>query len=854
MIAFKIAKREILNNKKHWLFFTINLVIGLLGFTFILLFRENISMALESRAKTLLSSDVAITGRRSMDDVERSKVQAYMNDKIQAQTSLTELYSMGKSIKGETSKSRLVFIKSLSGEYPLRGNILLENEQEVNKSKIQELNSEPFVWISREVRHQFKIDIGDKLKLGKQNFTVNNIIKSDSTSSMRGVSLAPKVYIGLESLKLTKLISVGTVSWYSDFFNLKKNIDIEQVQLDLQNIIIDPAIKVKSPSESSRQFGRVLGYLTDYLGLIGIVALLISTVGSTYLFQSYLFDRIKQIGILKSLGLAQFQIITIFSSLLIFWGAVASILTVLGTSVLMPLALNYLKFWIAGDFDFHITGSLVSVILLVGIGVNLSICFPIIYRVFRNKTADLLVENISGSFYKKDIILYLPALVLLWLLSVWQAHSFIIGSLFMAAILSIFMVTLFCLPYILNLISKSLIGKKLASPFNLSFGHALRIFSRNKVSSILTILCLVIGVTILTVIGQLDKNLKAQLMGDKTPKPSLFLFDIQDEQGASLKEFAAKNDIPLIRPTPMVRARLLKKNGEKIQRMNEEDGFQTREQERKRRFNNRGVNLTYADGLNDSETLIEGRDFSGDYSGEGNAEISIEKRYAKRLGVGIGDTLTYDVLGVEVTGEIVNLRSVNWTSFVPNFFIVFQNGVLNDAPKTFLSVVSKITFERQLEIQDQIIEEFSNVSIINVSEIIGKILELFKVMALAIGIMSFCCILVGLFVLFSILQNQIHKKQYDLALQKVLGMGEKSIFLGILYEYVMIVVITCIVGTVIGTALSLVVSKVFLDGLYVFNGEFTLGLSVSLVLLTVLITSYTFKKSYKKNVKELLIQ
>ena len=473
---------------------------------------------------------------------------------------------------------------------------------------------------------------------------------------------------------------------------------------------------------------------------------------------------------------------------------------------------------------------------------------------FSNKTADLLVQNVSQSFRRSDSILYLPALILLWALSVWQSHSFIIGSLFVVAMLIIFIVIIYGLPFFLNLISRHFIGKLISYPYSLSAGHALRVFARNRVSSILTILCLSIGITILTVIGQLDSSLKAQLMSEKTPKPSLFLFDIQDEQGALLKEFAAEKNIPLIRPTPMVRARLLKKNGEKIKRMEQEDGFTTREEERSRRFNNRGVNLTYASGLNDSETMIDGREFSGPYSGEGDAEISLEKRYAKRLGVGVGDTLTYDVMGVEVTGKIVNLRTVNWTSFTPNFFIVFQDGVLNDAPKTFLSVVSKVDFDRQLEIQDLIIDKFSNISIINVTEVISKILKLFQVMAMAIGIMSVCCLLVGLFVLFSILQNQIHKKQYDLALQKVLGMSERGIFLSILVEYIVMVILTCILGTFIGSALAYTVSYIFLDGVYIFNTGFSIGLSAGLVALTFIITTYTFKKNYQRNVKALLIE
>lgn len=853
MIATKLALREVKNNKKYWFFFTANLCIGLIGFTFIHLFRTNIENTLSQRAKTILSSDMAISGRRDMLKDEKQKVKEYLADKIKGHTATRELYSMGKSSRQSGAKSRLTFIKAVSGVYPLIGQIKLKSGKTFTPEFIQGLQEKPHVIISPEVKHQLKVTIGDHLWFGDQKFKIIDVLESDSTSSLRGVSLAPKVYIGDKFLDATNLIQFGTIAWYSYYYLLKDDSQIETYKKELYEKITDPAISVSTPEGSSQQVGRVVGYLGNYLGLIGIVALLISCVGGSYLFQSYVFDRLKQMGILKSIGVSKSALMSSFLLIIISFGLLATILALIFAKTLLPLALVYFKEWVNFELKLIFDWEIIGIILGIGVFTNILICLPILERVFQAQTIDLLNGQLNRKITKKDYMLYVPALLFLWMLAVWQANSFKVGSIFVGSMFFIFAVVLLLMPSVLNFVSKKLKAKKLTTPFSLPFGFGLRLVTRNKMSTLLTILCMAMGVSLLSVIGQLDKTIKNELIGENSDKPSLFLFDIQQEQFAKLQAFAKKKNIPMKDPSPMVRARLVKKNGEKIKREVKKEGFTTNEEERRRRFNNRGINLSYAMGLNDSEKMVEGTSFSGEYSGEGVAEMSLEKRYAGRMEVEVGDTMTFDVLGVEVTGKIVNLRTVNWSSFMPNFFITFQPGVLEQAPKTYLTSVNAVPFERQLEIQDQIVEEFPNISIINVTEIIGKIMTMFTAMAFAVGVMSLCCILVGMFVLYSILQSQMFKKQRDFALQKIVGMGEAEIFKTLFCEFMIIVGVALFLGTSIGFLLAVVVSQLFFDGLLVINYEFFLFFNSALLILSAAVIYFAYKTTYHKSVKELLL-
>mgnify|MGYP006982487196 FL=1 len=170
--------------------------------------------------------------------------------------------------------------------------------------------------------------------------------------------------------------------------------------------------------------------------------------------------------------------------------------------------------------------------------------------------------------------------------------------------------------------------------------------------------------------------------------PSLFLFDIQPEQMEPLRKTLVAEKVNLNYLSPMVRARLEKVNGESFE-TNIDEVALTREQQSRQHFRRHNLNLSYRTKLSDSEQIVEGRRLAESYNWESGkpAEISLENRYAERMGFKLGDLLTFNVQEVVVEAIVINLRRVQWNSFQPNFFILFQPGVLEDAPGTFLGSI-----------------------------------------------------------------------------------------------------------------------------------------------------------------------
>jgi putative ABC transport system permease protein len=843
----KLAIREIKNSKNFSLVFIINLSLGLLGFVCLNSFNDSLNISLEGRAKTLLAADMTIGGRRDLTPEESKAANEVMSDKYIYSHKLISIYSMGAVKKPDGQKSRLMNIKAIGKNYPLYGEITLSESGKISSQKTKDLETAPVAWVSKELQHQLKLKLGDKIKLGTLDFTISNIINSDTTTSWRGIGLAPKIYVGRDYLLKTGLVSFGSVAGYSNQFLLKQEFQnknaVEELKKQLLEKITDPAVKVYLPENSSEQVGRILNYLTDYLGLVALVALFLSGIGTAYLFQSFLFIRLKEIGILKSLGLSKSKIMGIYATQVTLLGLAAVALSSIAAAGLLPLLNKIVNEEVGFSLKLHYSVDAFLVSFLVAILAGLLVCLPILYKMLEKKTSDILFgqEGFKWQWGTRDVLTFIPLLLLFWGLSIWQSHSILIGSTFVISILISICVFLWILPRILKLMDNKLKSMHvLRRPGGLSWGLGLRYLVRNPFATTMSFLALSLGIMLLSLIGQLEKSLQTELMDRSVPKPSLFLFDIQEEQHAELVKFADDENIPMVSPSPMVRGRITQINGEKFERLkNERGSFQTREDETQTRFRNRGINLSYALKPNESETIVEGKEFPGVFQEEKQETpyISLEKRYAKRLGVKLGDVLTFDILGVEVKGKVLNLRKVKWTSFVPNFFIVFQPGVIEEAPKTYLTAIKQVQELEQYRIQDLLVEKFHNISILNVTELIGKILTTFGMMGIAIKMMALLCLLVGMVVIFAITQHQVQKEAVELTIQKVLGLRWKQQLIIINKSFAVTVILATVLGTLFSILLGNLLSIMFFDGVWTLDGGYLVTIFGGIIILTLVTVS-----------------
>ena len=817
-MVFKLALKEITYNKKFSFFFIFNVTLALMGLIVIDNFKYNFANDLSKKGKEILGSDISLSSRYKLSPAKLDGFYQRVGGKNNIQISeVISMFTMGQ-IKDETP--RLVSMQVLDGVFPFYGDTQLVSGRSDKKPGLGKL------WLSPDALGKYEREQVISMSLGGYRFNVSDVIKKDGQQSFGMGQVAPRVYLNKDSFNETNLLQKGSTVRFN--YHVKTDYKItKEVLNDLTDFIDDNSVSIVTPQKSSEQVGRLMAYLTDFLGLVSLVAMFLSSIGLFYLFRSHMGKKESSFAILSSIGMKKSKIQNVYilyTLLLVTIGVVTAEVISAGS---IPIIKLLLEDFVTFDLPSHINLTSLLLGLYVGFIGILLLVFPLLKVSLGKKLGSLFeqFESANSNVGLKWVLYYLPYTIFFTTTSIYVANSFRIGGWF---IFFFFAVALISYPLFSALLKYAY---KKSAQLSLEKNLSLRYLYRYRKSTLTIFLSLTLGTMLINVIPQMESSIRGDLdMAENEVRPEFFLFDIQDEQVEGLKKLMAEKKQDVVGLSPMVRARLTKINDVDVVASNEK--ALTREQQREQAFRNRGVNLSYRDGPDSTERIIEGPviDTVYDIESDDLPKVSIEKRFAGRLKLKRGDKLEFNILGVPQIAVVENLRTVRWTSFVPNFFIRFQKGVLENAPKTWLTGI-RAQGEFDQKVKFAIYEKFPNVSIINVSEVITRILDIMGQMTFALKAMSFLCLLVGFSVLYAVISHQIHLRQKDTKLLHLVGMKKKSIESMLRFEFSLIVFTASAIGAGFGIVVSILLSSLFFDG--VWHGSLfvpTATIALSLVL------------------------
>jgi putative ABC transport system permease protein len=796
-----IVKLLLLKEVKKYPFFflllLITLMLGTLGLTGISVVSEQVKSKLESNARELLTSDIVVSARRDLLEDEIQKLEGIFESIPHQGYKVVDIYSMVRHEK--TFQTRLVEVRSIQPGFPFYGEITLRSGT----------FSVDGLYISKDLAELWSIATGDMLKVGESTFTVKGVVQNDSSQGLRGFSLAPRIYLPLKNLEdSTGLLKPGATGSFARHFRIKdyQPDQFEELRKKLLNALTDNAIKVTLPQESSEQSGRVIGYLTDFMSLAALIGLILSLVGVFYLYQSHLVARLKDFCLFNLYGLEKPKLLggLILQFTLVFFlvFTLQSFLIVPGYKLLYPILSQNL------GMDLSPEVNLKSVLMQLPFlyGLVLTILVPLLMGLMRTPMGlQLKAPKLSmGRFRFFD---FLPFILLLWAFAVYLSHSLKTGTLFFVGLLVVFIFSTLLIKCVQWTLKKIFLkqGKSLLNP-DIETGVAIRNIVHSGHKLTLSFLSLAMGATLISLILQLDRLIQKEFTLDEK-KPALFIFDIQEDQIENLTSFADRQGVKLEGVTPMIRARLEKVNGNTFTRQEDRNPLRTREEEVEARMRNRGINLTYRQNLSAGEKILEGKPFPSEADPNRPAWISLEKRFAQRMDLEIGDLVTFDVQGVEVEGRVLNLREVKWTSFYPNFFVNVEPGYIDEAPKTYLAVLPQGSRESKQNFQREAVGEFPNVSFIDVEELIAKLSNLFDKSRRAIEVISWLSLGVGLVILYGLSHDQVYRRYYDLALMKSLGFSSSSLRKHLIIEFGFVFILAMSVGFFLGWLMAIIIGR-----------------------------------------------
>ena len=388
------------------------------------------------------------------------------------------------------------------------------------------------------------------------------------------------------------------------------------------------------------------------------------------------------------------------------------------------------------------------------------------------------------------------------LLSVWQAGSWRVGALFIAAFAGAVV--------LLGLAARALLRvlTRWPRPDLLIFRQALGNVLRPGSQAVSITIAIGIGVMVVTTVSLVERSLLAQV-GENRPSdaPTFFFIDIQPDQTEEfVRLLHQRTNDPAPRLTPLIRSRLASIKGQpiKLEALSEaeeqKEKSEAKKEQRKKWYLTREYVLTFLQELPKDNQVV-----AGEWWKPGQAFttplISIEEEAATQLGLNIGDTIEVDIQGVFVMGEIGSIRKVEWGNFSTNFYMIFSPGSLDGAPHTYVATV-RVSPSEEVVLQQAVVTAFPNVTAINMGDMLESFARVLDRLSLAIRAVALFCVLSGCFVMAAALAATRYRRLYESVILKALGATRMVIAQSFAVEYALLGALGGLLGTMLASGLS----------------------------------------------------
>jgi putative ABC transport system permease protein len=345
--------------------------------------------------------------------------------------------------------------------------------------------------------------------------------------------------------------------------------------------------------------------------------------------------------------------------------------------------------------------------------------------------------------------------------------------------------------------------------------------ARHPVTSVATVAGFSLGMTALLLLtlvrGDLLRNWQATLPADA---PNRFAINIQPDQLPALRSFFAAEGMPPPALQPMVRGRLVAVNDRPFDVSSLDD--------RARRLAEREFNLSWSDRMQADNRLVSGRWWRADETGQ--PLLSLEQGIAESLGLHLGDRLTYDIAGSQITLRVASLRKVEWDSMRANFFAIAAPGTLDAFPANYIT--SFYLPASREDMLNRLVRAFPNITVIDVAAIMTQVRSMMDRMAHAVQFVFGFCLAAGILVLYAALAATQDARAVEYTLLRVLGARRRQMIAAMLTEFALVGLLAGLVATFGASVLAWILSRQVFNLPYVFDAEVLLwSVGISLVVI-----------------------
>lgn len=765
-----MARRESRASGRRLMTLALAIAAGVAALVAVNGFTSNLRTSVARQAQAMLGADLSVESRSELGSAARALLDSLGGD----QSPFVAFSAMSYAPAGTTA--RLTQVTAIGSGWPWYGAIRTSPV-----SAWGQLGDGRNAVVDPSLLRSLGVEVGDSIALGETRFRViGSITEAPGDVGIRS-ALGPRAFIPFQYLDATGLLGFGARAEYGSYVQLEPGADAQRIAADWRPRLREERARIRTVADDRDRLDNALTRLGNFLGLVALIALLLGGLGVASAITVHIRRRIDTVAVLRCLGATGRQVFGIYltqAALLGLAGGVLGAVVGLLAQQLVPLVVADL---VPADLDTGAAWGVALAGVLLGGWTALVFALLPLLSIRRVTPLAALRRDVDPIPSGRDPA-RLAAIALLVMsvvtLAVLQAGNWRAGLGFAAGI----GVALLGLRIAAGLVI-GLARRLSRAPLAYTSRQGLANLQRPGNQTVAVVLALGFGTFLLAALALTQHNLLATLdvSGEGAARPNLALFDIQPSQLAGVRGVLEEAGVPMTAPVPMVPMRVASVRGKQVSLARRPDSLPDDSLPRGWAVR-REYRSTWRDTLVASEKLLSGTWWDGRAAG-GPARISIERDVAEELGVGLGDDITWDVQGRPVPTRITSIREVDWARFEPNFFVVFEPGVLEDAPQTWVTMARVDDPVTRSRLPRQIAEQWPNVTSLDLTVVQQAIEDLLGRVSLAIRFMALFSLVAGLVVLGGTVATSRDQRIRESALLRTLGARARQLYRIVVVEY-----------------------------------------------------------------------
>lgn len=732
------------------------IIVAVTAMTAVGFFTDRVGGAMKDQASQVLAADLVL---RSAGPISPG----YLEDAKDLGLETAETLAFPTVVvSGE--QTALAAIDAVSDTYPLRGQLTVADTLFGNGRPATGVPARGEAWAEPGLLGRLGLEVGASVSVGERSLRITRVLQYKPDQNIGFVNLAPGLMVNLEDVPSFGVVKPGSRVTYNQMY---AGGDARIAEFREQLVPrLRPDESLRGREDAGDQINSAIDRAQRFLTLASLVTVILAAVAAAMAARRYALRHLDNVALLKTLGATQAFVIAVTVTELAFVIVLTSLV-----GVLLGYGAQYGLAVIAAEFvgfvlppasgQPFLLGVLTAATVVVGFALPhlLSVGTTPPLRVLRK---DLPPPRLSAAATYGVALAAIGALVLV-----------IVRD-----------------PLLLGLIAGGVVGtaavafglgwllvralSRFRGAAGIAWRYGLANIARRGGESVVQVVAFGLSLMVLLLLGVVRNDiLKTWEQTLPANAPNQFMINIEPDQLPGLKAFFREEVGQEPVSLPLIRGRLTAVNGTPVKEVKVANAQGAA-------FLQREANLTWTGALPASNVVTAGEWWGADYAGP--LQLSLDAELATNLGVKLGDSLTFNVAGEDIDAPITSLRTIEWDSFQPNFYVVLSPGVSADLPQTYLA--SAYVPRDRVEMLSRLVRQFPGVTVLDLEVILSQVRSVIDKASMAVQYVFLFTLLAGVVVLLAAIQLTRDERRFESAILHTLGAARRKILQGVAVEFV----------------------------------------------------------------------